>query len=275
MPKPGRGKRGRTQKITPKPRSQWVKLQAKAGPDGRINFYFDKETGGVFSPQAIPESVSAYQSYERDEGRQKVIYQTPGLPQASSFSLRHDLSSRFDVIAGIDTNTCEISGRRLSVAFSFVSAPGLHHNHDALQLEPAPAFVFEGVREGLNPEVVAWYHFLTNTLPLVSANGRYAVALVVDSELGRHSEINARTAPYYRGFFLPERTQLIYASSDTGTDLPNKLIKQCDKASRSLADQIRRGEIILPDPLGAGWEDYAGSAYINMQNSPFQLPHNK
>lgn len=262
MSKRGKKKKHRGREGALKPRDVWVKLQAKGDSDGKVEFHFDKEIGEVFCPQALPGTVVTYQSYERDNGKQKVLYQIPGLPQAASVLLRNQLSSCFDVVAGIDTNTFELGGRRISIACSFASAPMLRENHDQLRLDPTPAFIFENVREGVNPELIAWYHFLTTTLPLINDSGRYAVALVVDSELARLTDINKRTEPYYREFFLPEGVQLIYASSDSGTDLPNKLIRQCDKGSRILADQIRRREIILPESLGAGWEDYSGSAYI-------------
>lgn len=267
MPKSKRKKQGHHRKPR-KQRDEWVKLQAKGGPDG-VLFHFDKETGGVFSPQAIPGTVTTYQSYRKSNGSEKIIYQVSGRGRSANLSLRHELSTHFDVIAGIDTNTYEIDGRLLSIAFSFASAPILKQNFDSLRIEPTPAFIFENVHEGINPEVIAWYHFFASTLPLISGNGRYDVAMVVDSELGRHPEINARTTPYYREFILPDRVQLIYASSDTGTDLPNKLIKQCDHGSRTLADQIRCKSFNLPPILGSGWKDYDGAARINFKNAPF------
>lgn len=215
----------------------------------------------------------SYQGYMRDNGKEKVLFQAPGSRLSASVNLKREITSRFDVIAGIDTNTLVCNQRSLSISCAFASRPIVRMQADQLELVPTPAFIIEGVRQGLNPEPIAWYHFLTTTLPMVNGSGRYEVALVVDSELGQIPEINARSRPYYRDFYLPDGVQLIYASSDAGTDLPNQLIRQCDRGSRRLADRISRGDIVLPEALGSAWEDYEGIAFINLDPS-LQLPHN-
>ena len=258
-----------------KPRDEWVQFKARGDADRKIAIRTDKDTGDVSSPQAIDETFRTYQSYQRDSGKEKVTYQAHGQPSTANLSLRNGIASRFDVIAGIDTNRFQVAGRDLSITFSFASSPVLRENPDELELDPAPGFIFENVRAGINPETIGWYHFLVHVLPLVSGNGSYSVALVVDSELGALPAINNRTRPFYKQFTLPSNVELVYASSDSGTDVPNKLIKECDKASREIVRQIDMGEMSLPERLEGGADDFAGAASINIPGSAIQLRPNK
>lgn len=57
------------------------------------------------------------------------------------------------------------------------------------------------------------------------------IAFITDSELGRHESISSRSEPIYGNVFLSEKFTLIYASSDTGQELTNKLIRFCDAQS--------------------------------------------
>jgi hypothetical protein len=66
-----------------------------------------------------------------------------------------------------------------------------------------------------------------------------SLAIVVDSELGQHRQINALTATYYDSNFLPPRTALVYASSDKDKNtLQGVLIRACDAVSGNVWEQI-------------------------------------
>jgi hypothetical protein len=95
--------------------------------------------------------------------------------------------------------------------------------------------------------------------------------LVVDSELDKHQAINCRELPYYGEHFLPENTGLIYASTDAGTGLLNKLIKSCDKNSRILYGQIKNGELTLPNQFSGKSVDFSGYAYVNHSESKYNI----
>jgi hypothetical protein len=65
------------------------------------------------------------------------------------------------------------------------------------------------------------------------------IGLLVDSDLGNHDKYNARELPIAGDFFLPEKYQLIYATSDSGKDnLLNKFMGLCDRRGRDLLNKI-------------------------------------
>lgn len=58
--------------------------------------------------------------------------------------------------------------------------------------------------------------------------------MIVDSDLGELSRINAREIPVCGAFLLPENWQLNYATSDVNDDFPiAQMIRRCDEANRS------------------------------------------
>jgi len=68
------------------------------------------------------------------------------------------------------------------------------------------------------------------------------IALITDTEYSLIKEINARRHPLFEGFYLPEKFELIYATSDAGVTeyLPNKMMRECDGvAKRSLEHALK------------------------------------
>lgn len=230
-----------------KNRETWAKFTLKTTNNGEA--ILNIQNNRISSPQAIAGSFSNYRSYMRENGKEKIIHQAFSENADANFSLRKHITDNFNIIAGIDTNTLTIKGRKISIAVAYTSLPVLHQNPNLLKIHPAIGFIFDNVRSDLNPETLAWHYFLQIALPLIRKNDTHKVALVVDSELGIIPQINNRTKPYYRNSFLPPKIQLQYASSDKSDDLPNKIIKRCDHTSRNLCQQIETGSITLPETL--------------------------
>jgi len=140
---------------------------------------------------------------------------------------------KFDYIFAIDTNSKIFDKVKISVA-CFLSLK-INSSKDGYRLAPAgPAQLIEIYDCNDNPELAAILEIAIQELALqqqYNADHKLNVAIITDTELGLHSAINSRSAPIYKGQFLPEGFSLIYASSDTGNELPNSLIKACDKAA--------------------------------------------
>jgi len=231
---------------------RYTQLKAIASAEGEVLL---RIVDGKFdSPQAVHGSHISYTAYERSSGKQKVVSQVPG----SDIHKRNIILDKFDVIAAVDTNDYVLQdGRRISISSSYYSEENLKSHPDSLKCTLAPSFIIDSPRDGLNPEVVGWHLFFTHILPhCISSEQR--LALVVDSELGKHVSINLREEPYYNENYLPNNVTLLYASSDTGSELLNKVIRHCDKASRNLYSQVLHGEVVLPEALGGSSEDFAG-----------------
>lgn len=244
----------------------WVHFRAKGNSERLVRFFFS-ESGEVVCPEAHPNSMISYRARSRVSGKQKILAQTPG----SHFDLRSYIQDHHDVIAGIDTNNFELHGRHISICSCFCSEAVLKSRPDGIYFHQGPAFIIEGVRSGLNPEVIGWHLFIRYVLPLLSLSEGHHVALAVDSELGCHPQINSREQPYYETHFLPPNIQLVYASSDTGDDLLNQLIRQCDRASRTIYKLLQDKQLDLPSSLGGKTRNFHGYAYVNIEKSPYQI----
>lgn len=86
--------------------------------------------------------------------------------------------------------------------------------------------------------------------------------MIVDSYLGNLKSFNSRTNPIFEDFYLPQKYQLIYASSDTGKDLfTNFTLKQADKASTKCLKSLIDGNIPM-NPKRVRSSFYSGIRYL-------------
>jgi hypothetical protein len=249
---------------------EFVHFKATANNDGFINIGFD-EMGRLDCPEADKSSVCVYKGYMRDSGKEKVISKTFSFEGMAYRSQRDHIINNFDSIAAIDTNDFKFSGRNLSISASFFCEKLKKSASTLVEALPMPFFIIENIQPGLNSEIVGWYLFIKHIVPLLKLTKASKLALVVDSELGKHQAINCRESPYYREHLLPENIGLIYASTDTGTDLPNNLIKECDRNSRKLYNQIQTGELLIPNNFGGESIDFSGYAYVNHEESEYKI----
>ena len=58
-------------------------------------------------------------------------------------------------------------------------------------------------------------------------------ALITDTEYALVKDWQARVAPLYGDYMLPDGVDVVYATADAGSDefIPNRLIKACDNLS--------------------------------------------
>jgi hypothetical protein len=114
----------------------------------------------------------------------------------------------------------------------------LSHYRGEIPWLPLGAFLIRDVAHGVNPERIGWHLTLQNYLPRFR-HDEESLAIVVDSDLGQHQEINERKAGYYGSNLLPPRTALTYASSDKDkTTLQGIMIRACDAVSKNIWEQL-------------------------------------
>jgi len=183
-----------------------------------------------------PETDTRTVFYERPS---KIKHQTKTISKKGygSTSGVQELA-RHDCVFVLDTNTRSIHGRRVSVTFFLAVRVSIEGGKAVcLALEShAHAFEFHDVQG--NPELLALHFIAQANKENAQRSDRGGIALITDSELGKHTAFMARTEPIYEGHLLPEGFNLIYASSDTGKELPNLLIRQCDRQAAMLLEKI-------------------------------------
>ena len=211
------------------------------GNDGELSVQYDFETDRLEIVGAIAGSAKTERRYERPSGKAKVVTSVPSNGR-SAFDAKRALLT-YDWAFAVDTNSSEILGNRCAVCFShYVQLPPRGFDGDLLW-RPLGAFLITGVAEGVNPERIGWFLTLSSITPHLAHLGQ--VAMVVDSELGLHREINARRIGYYESQLLPENVTLVYASADTDKNtLQGVLIRACDRNSRTLLDEIKKRETL-------------------------------
>lgn len=150
--------------------------------------------------------------------------------------------ARFDALCGLDTNTRVIAGEKVSVACFFFC--WLVPDKGKYRVEGDGKIRFYELRnvDG-NAELLAIAK-LAIDLPRFLPSKMKRVAVVTDCELGLHEQFNRRSLPIYKNLFLSKPATLVYASSDTGNELINRIIRTCDSQSTQLLRWLEAGAVI-------------------------------
>ncbi|WP_207878181.1 hypothetical protein [Pseudomonas sp. 32_A] len=197
-----------------------------------LTLNIDTITGIASILELDPSTLRSEISYQRQNGKDKVIYSTP----AKGFSALNEshldqLKKQFDYLIAIDTNTIEkperTQGCRVSVCASSAINQSLDSLPENVQSTPVAAYLIVDPGPTVNPEPLGWHLNISRLITIPALNSK-KIGVIVDSELGLLPEINARKTPYYGEHILPENMTLIYASSDKPETLANQMIKHCD-----------------------------------------------
>jgi len=70
------------------------------------------------------------------------------------------------------------------------------------------------------------------------------VGVIVDAHLDALESMNSGSSPILDDFFLPAGIQLLYASSDSGTEPVNRMLKMADRYANDLLWNIERDDLI-------------------------------
>jgi hypothetical protein len=149
---------------------------------------------------------------------------------------------RFGLLLAIDTNTARLGNTTVSVT-CIVQGNYIDFGPKVVaHWEPKQILEFRNVSGP--PENVAWQVVIEDIGASLSLAAVPTIGIIVDSDLGRIPAYNARELPLFGNFFLPPKFELLYASSDTGSEfVANKMIARADQASRALLRQIVDGQI--------------------------------
>lgn len=204
------------------------------GEDGSVRL-FDKSGN-----EMLPESISRAVHYERPKGPKHQSLTTAD-GQVTTVGGLEDLT-QFEEVIALDTNTTEINGTKISAAFFIVCK--LKAESDGFLVESLDGkghlYEFHNVPQSLNPEMLAILK-VANDTKRSRGTARPNVVFVNDSDMGRHSTISRREQPIYGPHYLPDGFALRYASTDTGQELTNKLVRFCDTQSRKHLARLQSG----------------------------------
>jgi hypothetical protein len=229
--------------------------------DGFVDIRYDEQSGKIELVGAEPGSTKVERSYKREGGKgDKVVASVPHDPGAP-FDPDDALKS-FENVVIMDTNKRTIAGKDCAVCFSYNIPVKLTEHEGGIPYGPLAAYFIVGIKKGVNPERIGWHLTLSNSIsseynPRV--HGRLAV--VTDSELGLHPDINRQRVPYYADHTLPEWAKLVYASDKETDTLGGEIIKACHKGATLVIEEMRKRANPF-DNLADGDDNFEGYKQI-------------
>lgn len=177
--------------------------------------------------------------YQANSGKEKVITRIHDKVIPHQSDLFRHLSSSFDVLIGIDTNTKTIGSEILSVSgivhcVITKSDPNSYH----ADFPWHGAILFRNCPPELHPEKFGWITEIKriNSNP---QNRQIRFAIITDHDLDNHIPYNKKQKPIYSDFYLPDNFQLLYGRGDGSNEsLLTYLVKQCDQKSTDIIKEI-------------------------------------
>lgn len=222
------------------PRDHYV-VGHTAGIVSELTFTVDPLTGIPSVLELDPTSLRSQISYARKK-TDKVLTSSP----VDSFaaldkSFIDRMREQFDYLIAVDTNTelDRIDGYKVSACCICCIVDPLAVVIDQIKYEHLAAYLILDSGDEGNAELLGWHLVATvhiNT-PFLRTK---RVGVIVDSELGDHVAINARTKPYYGNHLLPANMTLVYASDAAAETFINGMIKMNDKNAGGLIEAVKR-----------------------------------
>ncbi len=238
----GSGKKFKRCCFHKKPRKQIVMV---GSPEPLRGVHYDKDKmefmGLTIDGHLIETNVTFSQThYDGRSGKEKVITRVQDKVIPNQADLFRHLSSSFDLIIAIDTNTKIIESETISVSGVVHCIVQKTSDPDAYYADFPwhGAILFGNCPSELHPEKFGWITEMKriNSEP---QNRVRRFALITDHDLGNHIPYNNKQVPFYGNFYLPDNFRLMYGRGDSSNEnLLNYLVKQCDKKSTELIKEI-------------------------------------
>ncbi|PKN21766.1 MAG: hypothetical protein CVU68_06425 [Deltaproteobacteria bacterium HGW-Deltaproteobacteria-3] len=245
-----------------KPRKEYIYATTSNVVDN-ISLSFDTKTGGIRFETEVKDTYSEI-TYDRAKGP-KVISRTPQNEVDLLFGHHAAIENNYEIIFAVDTNTVKIHGRNISVSGIIQAQKIFAVDTSGVTTNPwqyFTPFCIELTEIRMKPENIGWMLLIKHIQSEIKYTKFNNIGIIVDSDLGNLKEYNSRNQPIFDNFLLPEKFQLIYASSDTGKDLfANKMLKYADKASSLCLEALRDGTIPLNTKIVEN-QHYSGIRYL-------------
>lgn len=214
--------------------------KASIQPDGEI-ILTDNEGNTI-----TPEKMERTTQYPRNKG--------PKIQSRSSLANQHvsvggvNEFMQYDSVFAIDTNTRKVNDEKISVA-CFICCNFISEG-DEIRIDcdgKLNIYEFHDIPENVNPEMVAIHKVTQDIIKSNPSNTKLNIAFITDTDMESHDKINARDIPIYQNHLLPMGTTLHYASTDTGRESTNRLIKFCDKQSSNYLQYLEEGAVKMSE----------------------------
>ncbi|MBD9501079.1 hypothetical protein IB256_09840 [Pseudomonas sp. PDM17] len=237
------------------PRKTWI-YGSSAGEVSSLTIQLDPATNQLNILEIHPSTIRRQITHKRDGKDDKILYSAP----VTDFSLLStdfsELQQRFHYLMAVDTNTLnEIhQGYRVSACCIYVVKEPLQVLSSEIPYQHHASYLILNSDHQAKSEPIGWHLAITRSIPgdFIQSN---RIGMIVDSELGKHVDINAHKEPYYETTYLPPTMQLIYASSDKSATFANDMIRNCDSGAKMLLNEFQKhgiAEVLEHKPIRIG-----------------------
>jgi hypothetical protein len=165
-------------------------------------------------------------------GKKKVLSR---VLERAVFDIPAFLSSEYDSVCAIDTNTKLIDSQVVSIGFAVQCGSGMPVRQGMRFPFRAQGLIcFKGCPAG-EAEKRGWLELIN----VIRAHPEYSdasrIGIVTDHDRDRHAQYNSRSLPILGESYLPDNFSLLYAGSDSAEPNPlNALVRICDKSASHL-----------------------------------------
>ena len=223
------------------PRYQSV-VGRSIGVVDHLTISYDPVTGDPRIHGLDPDSLRSEISYQKKNGRDKVLTSSPTDDfSALGESFMDQLKKKFDYLIAVDTNTEQdrIDGYKVSACCICCIVDPIASLVKEVPYEHLEAYLILDSGDEGNAELLGWHLVATRHINTPFLHTK-RVGVIVDSELGDHVAINARTKPYYGNHLLPDNMTLIYASDAAAETFINSMIRMNDKNAKGLITAVKQ-----------------------------------
>lgn len=210
--------------------------------------YYDKEkmelSGITHDNRLIKPALTYSQThYESESGKERVITRIHDKVVVGEPDILRHLSSTFDVIVAMDTNTKEIAGERISacgiVHCILQRLPDTEREGYYASFPWQNTLLFRNSLSNLPPEKFAWITEIRRIKNAGPRMGSSRLALVTDHDMNNHALLNAKKSPIFADIYLPDNFTLLYGRGDGSSEsILNELVKHCDKEASIVLETI-------------------------------------
>lgn len=188
-----------------------------------------------------PKAVISQSHYTGRSGKEKVVSRVQDKAIANEADLHRYLTSSFDIVIGLDTNTRTIGENNISATYVIhcdiqgISQDGFCNvefpNHGVI--------LFKNCTSDLHPEKFGWIQTL-NELYRDPRNIEKRIGIITDHDMSNHKAYIERKLPIYKEIYLPGNVSLLYGRADGASDtMLNCIVRLCDKKSNEVLDYIQ------------------------------------
>jgi len=188
-----------------------------------------------------PEAVISQSHYIGRSGKEKVVSRVQDKAIANEVDLHRHLTSSFDIVIGVDTNTRTIGENNISTTYVIycdiqrISEDGFCN----VEFQNHGVILFRNCTSDLHPEKFGWIQTL-NELYRDPRNIGKKIGIITDHDMSNHKAYIERKLPIYKEFYLPVNVSLLYGRADGANDtMLNCIVRLCDKKSNEVLDYIQ------------------------------------